>query len=386
MIHITDPVRSTWVFTVLFALALALSVRRVSPARVFPVSTTQEVKGIAILAVVFGHIGYFLAADHRFLFPLSVMSGVGVDLFLFVSGYGLSCSALARPLPLGRFYTRRLRSLYVPLWIVLIALFALDAAVWHRLYGWAYVARSLAGFFPAADLWRDVDSPLWYFTLAVGYSALFPLVFIRRRLWISAALLLAAGTLAVSAAAPPWLQALGLYRLHFVAFPLGVLAAQFIDGAAGAHGPVERIVTRLRNAGAGAVPARLGHALVLALLSAVIAYLAIHSGVGEAPWKTQSISLVTTAAIAGLLIVKRFEVRLLQLVGTYSYGVYLVHWPLAARYDILYSHLPAWLATGCYLAACVALGWVLQRIDAACGREPARRPLGAERAATRRPA
>jgi peptidoglycan/LPS O-acetylase OafA/YrhL len=385
MIQIADPVQSTRIFEVLFALALVLSIRPAALTRVFPVSTTQEVKGFAILAVVFGHIGYFLAADHRFLFPLSVMSGVGVDLFLFVSGYGLSCSALARPLPLGRFYTRRLRSLYVPLWIVLIVVFCLDAAILRRFYPWRYIGQSLAGFFPSADLWRDVDSPLWYFTLAVGYSALFPLVFFRRRLWLTAALLLAAGEVAVWVA-PPWLQALGLYRLHIAAFPLGVLAAQFIDGAAGAGAPVERGITRVRNWGSGGVSARAAHVLLLAALAAVVVYFSIHSAVGEAALKTQSISLVTSLAIVALLIVKRFDVRLLQLVGTYSYGVYLVHWPLAARYDVFYHHLPAWLATAAYLAACVALGWLLQRVDAGRTREPARRPLPRDHVATQRPA
>ncbi|HLW49195.1 MAG TPA: acyltransferase [bacterium] len=381
MIRVPDPVQSTWIFLVLFALALVLSIRPAALTRVFPLSTTQEVKGFAILAVVFGHIGYFASADHRFLFPLSVMSGVGVDLFLFVSGYGLSLSALARPLPLSRFYTRRLRSLYVSLWIVLIALFVLDAAALHRVYSPGYVAQSLAGFFPTADLWRDVDSPLWYFTLTVGYSALFPLVFFKRRLWVSALLLLAAGEAAVWAA-PSWIQAAGLYRLHIAAFPLGVLAAQFIDSTAGAPRAIDRVIVWVRNAAAAGVPGRALHAAVLAALSALIAYLAIHSGVGEAAVKTQSISLLTTVAILALLIVKRFEVRLLQLVGVYSYGVYLVHWPLVARYDVFYSHLPAWLATAAYLAACVALGWVLQRVDAARARQPVRRPGAREQVPT----
>jgi peptidoglycan/LPS O-acetylase OafA/YrhL len=385
MIRVTDPVRSTWIFVLLFALAAVLSIRRAARARVFPVSTTQEVKGFGILAVVFGHLGYFAAADHRFLFPLSVMSGVGVDLFLFVSGYGLSCSALARPLPLGRFYTRRLRSLYVPLWIVLAVFFVLDAAVVHRFYPWSYIGRSLLGFFPSADLWRDVDSPLWFFTLAIGYSALFPLVFFRRALWGTALLLCAAGGLAIWLA-PPWIQDIGLYRLHLAAFPLGVLAAQFVDGAAAPGNAVERVIVRLRNAAAGGFPARLGHAAVLAALAALIAYLAIHSGVGEAVPKTESISLVTTLAIVGLFIVMRVEIRLLQLFGIYSYGVYLVHWPLVARYDVFYPRLPAWLATAVYLAVCAGLGWALNRVDVPRAREPVHRPTPREHLGAQKPA
>jgi peptidoglycan/LPS O-acetylase OafA/YrhL len=226
----------------------------------------------------------------------------------------------------------------------------------------------MAGFFPSADLWRDVDSPLWFFTLAIGYSALFPLVFVKGRLWLTALVLFAAGQAAVWLA-PPWIQDIGLYRLHLAAFPLGVLTAQFIEGAAPAGNMIERAVAGIRTAGAGTLAARLGHAAVLAALAALIGYLAVHSGVGAAVSTTETISLFTTVAIVAFFIVMRVEVRLLQLVGIYSYGVYLVHWPLVARYDVFYSHLPAWLATAVYLAVCVGFAWLLNRVDVPRARE-----------------
>jgi len=39
---------------------------------------TQELKGLAILSIVFAHIAYMLVSDSRFLYPLSVAAGVGV--------------------------------------------------------------------------------------------------------------------------------------------------------------------------------------------------------------------------------------------------------------------------------------------------------------------
>jgi len=47
------------------------------------------------------------------------------------------------------------------------------------------------------------------------------------------------------------------------------------------------------------------------------------------------------------------------LIGTYSYEMYLLHWPLLSRYDFLYRTLPASLATFAYLALFIGLGWIM---------------------------
>src|SRR3989338_4223352 len=115
------------------------------------VDVTQELKGFAILAIVFSHVGYFLALDHSFLFPLSVFAGVGVDLFLFVSGFGLATSACARGESVVQFYRRRLKNIYVPLWIVLAAFFIAGYFILHKTYAGDYIEGSLAGWFPSAN-------------------------------------------------------------------------------------------------------------------------------------------------------------------------------------------------------------------------------------------
>jgi hypothetical protein len=44
--------------------------------------------------------------------------------------------------------------------------------------------------------------------------------------------------------------------------------------------------------------------------------------------------------------------------------VYLLHWPLMARYDLFFHHLPAWLAMACWVGAFLAIGWCVQRLTA----------------------
>ena len=57
-------------------------------------------------------------------------------------------------------------------------------------------------------------------------------------------------------------------------------------------------------------------------------------------------------------IFKKTKFRFLELVGIYSFEIYLLHWPLIGRYDVLYRYLPAWLATFLYLPVLLVLAWL----------------------------
>ena len=126
MINIADPLQATWIFVAIILVALLVTLRWRKNNAIFPLSVTQELKGFAILAVVFSHIGYFLVSGQRFLFPLSIAAGIGVDLFLFLSGFGLTVGMLKRNLNAGQFYKQRLLKIFSPLWLVITVLFIAD--------------------------------------------------------------------------------------------------------------------------------------------------------------------------------------------------------------------------------------------------------------------
>lgn len=345
-ISIADPVHQTYIFIVLLLLALAVTLRKKVSVGSLGIETTQELKGFAILAIVFAHIGYFLAADTRFLFPLSVLAGVGVDLFLFVSGFGLATSALSRELSVWQFYSRRLKKIYVPLWIVLSAFLALDYLVLHKTYAPDSIVHAFFGWFPSANLFTDINSPLWYISLIIFYYLLFPLFFSKRWLPLSA-LGVYAATYAVAWWVPEGLREnMPLYQMHLIAFPLGMMATWLLRG--------RESLGEIKNNG-------LYYALVAALMGA-IGYLAIHSGVGKEPWIAEDMSMVTVLLIAALFVVKRHEIRLLHVFGVFSFEVYLLHWPLLERYDIFFKFLPASLALAAYLGLFLGLGWILHYV------------------------
>ncbi len=346
LVSIADPIFQTQVFTVLFLIALAMTIRRRASAGSFSVETTQELKGFAIVAILFAHVGYYLAADTRFLFPLSVLAGVGVDLFLFMSGFGLTASALARPLSPLNFYRKRLSKLYIPLWITLALFFALDFLILHKTYGLHYMLLSFAGLFSHANLYADINSPLWYFTLILLYYLIFPWILSRKKPYLSAIGLYAA-SVALTLWNPWWLwSTLSLYEVHFMAFPLGMLAAWY------AHGRQKIIEVR-------STP--MNYAL-LAFLASATAYFAIYSGVGKNHWIAEMYSVGTAALIVAFFIIKRFEIRFFYLFGLISFEIYLLHWPILYRYDFLFKFLPASLALSLYLGLFAGLGWILQQL------------------------
>ena len=188
-------------------------------------SHTDELKGVAILMVIFSHIGYFLFSDHKFLYPLSVAGGVGVNIFLFLSGFGLTKSEINLKKPLLSFYFKRLRNIFIPMWFVLIPVLILDAVILGRTYNFTIVAQSILGFFPNSDLDSAVNSPLWYFSLILFYYLLFPLVYLKKNPMLSALAVFVIGLVMVSIKLPVSVDVLKLYKLHIIAFPLGMVFA-----------------------------------------------------------------------------------------------------------------------------------------------------------------
>ena len=356
-IIIAHAVTQTWIIIAVLLVALVLFAKRIEYGDLLPISATQELKGIATFAVVFGHIGYFLVDDNRFLFPLSIGAGVGVNIFLFLSGYGLTLGMMKKPLAPLPFYRKRALKIFIPLWPVLIGFFLLDALVLHRYYPATYIARSMVGFFPKADMPSDVNSVLWYITWTLFYYALLPLVFMRQRVWLSAAILFVLGQGLVSWNPPAIELVTRLYEVHTVAFPLGMLAAWLLFESREQSNPVVQKLKAWRAQLAGAK-----YYSVIAILLALIIYSAYYdSGIGQSTTKEQIMSLVTTLSFILLFALKRVEFRALTLIGVFSYEIYLLHWPLVSRYDVIYSALPAALATFAYFALFMGIGWIIQR-------------------------
>ncbi len=358
-IDIIDPIFQTNIFLAIFIAIILFTIKKDPHPHSMNHSHTNELKGIAILTVIFCHIGYFLFKDDKFLFPLSVAGGVGVNLFLFLSGFGLASSQNRSPKGILQFYIKRLKTIFVPMWIVLILILIADYFLLNRTYPTKEITNNLLGFFPVADLDTSINSPLWYFSYILFYYLTFPILYKKDRPYLSAFAIFLFGYFMIRQKLHEDIHpdVIKLYALHYAAFPLGIAFANFY--ASSLFLSIKEKISKLfKN--------RIAYYFVIytgiALLAWIFSYYAIHSGVGEKPSTEQTLSLITAVALVGIILLKNIQSRFLILLGTYSYEIYLIHWPLMYRHDYIYKYTQPFLGTLIYLAVFILIGFGLDKL------------------------
>ncbi len=345
-ISIAEPMFQTFMVGIVLGAILLFSIRKKHSVETLPLQTTHELKGVAILAILFGHIGYSLFPAQGFLFPLSVFAGMGVDLFLFLSGFGVTLSQIKNPLSFTDFYKKRLSKLFFSLWTVLGIFFLLDFFILNKSYSVSEGVLSFLGIFPRADLFQNINSPLWYITFILFYYLLFPIFFSRKNFLFSALGIFFVSWILLQQAIPVDSAVKTLYHLHLFAFPLGIIFAGYLPQISRFLEIKKKYIT----------------SLIVILFTVGLWYFGIHSGVGKGVFFEQGISLLLVFFTLTIFILKRFEFRFLSLLGIYSYEIYLLHWPLLSRYDLLCAYLPASIATLGYIGVFVVLGMGLNAL------------------------
>ena len=370
-ITLTDDIYQTNLIVIAVLIAVVLfTFKRAKHTDLFPVSVTQELKGLGILTVVFAHFAYMLVTNADFLFPLSIIAGVGVDLFLFMSGYGLTVGMLKKPLPIFEFYKRRVIKIFIPFWVAIILIFAANAIFLDIHYTVPYMIQSLLGWFPTAEGFNDVNSPFWYITWMMMFYILFPLVFSTKRPWLSAIILSVIATL-IGVYNPLEMGDNWLHRLHTVAFSLGIIFAWLLFETKDKENKLVKVLKHFRN------ESKFMPYVVIALMLAVVVYMSLHTTANHWPTLTailgkgyfvdQLTSIIIMFAFIIIFSLKRFDNRFLSIYGLYSFEVYLIHWPLMGRYDVFFDILPAWAAVVAWMVTFILVSWLLQKIISPIG-------------------
>ena len=370
-ITLTDDIYQTNLIVIAVLVAVVLfTFRRSKHTDLFPVSVTQELKGLGILTVVFAHFAYMLVTNADFLFPLSIIAGVGVDLFLFMSGYGLTVGMLKKPLPIFEFYKRRVIKIFIPFWVAIILIFAANAIFLDIHYSVPYMIQSLLGWFPTAEGFDDVNSPFWYITWMMMFYVLFPLVFSTKRPWLSAIILAVIATL-IGVYNPLNMGDNWLHRLHTVAFSLGIVFAWVLFETKDKENKFVAHLKEFRN------KAKIMPYVIIALMLGVVVYMSLHTTANHWPTLTailgkgyfvdQLTSIILMFAFIVIFSLKKFDNKFLSIYGLYSFEVYLIHWPLIGRYDIFFDYLPSWAAVIAWLVTFIVVSWLLQKITTPIG-------------------
>jgi len=365
IVTFTSVQLSTYVVIAVAILVLFTTLKESTNKDVFPISITNELKGLGILTVVFAHFAYMKVTNGEFLFPLSIIAGVGVDLFLVMSGFGLTVSMLKKPMRAIDFYKKRVIKVFIPFWIALIIMFIADALFMDKTYSIWYIIKSILGFFPTADGFGDVNSPFWYITWMIMFYLLFPLVFYKDKPWLTALILALIatliGTFNIFDLGSNW-----LHRLHTFAFSLGIIIAWLLQVK---DDKENKFVNFMKNFRDNSQDIRY---IIIAIMFVIVFYLSQRTGAGSWPTLTsilgqgffveQLMSILITMAFIVIFVLKKVDSKFLTMYGVYSYEVYLIHWPLMAKYDVFFEYLSPWGAVIAWLVTFILVSMLLQRL------------------------
>jgi peptidoglycan/LPS O-acetylase OafA/YrhL len=144
-----------------------LSLRKSTTSGPLDTIQTDQLKGLAILFVILGHLWVHVSQTK----PVLVMSGEAVALFLMLSGFGLTRS-LGKRLTLKEFVARRLRRVLIPYWLSTIGILILDYLLLHRVYGLPDLISTFMGINVTVTT-HHIDYVRWYITLLLIWYVLF---------------------------------------------------------------------------------------------------------------------------------------------------------------------------------------------------------------------
>lgn len=260
---------------------------------------TNLLKGIAILMVMIEHIGQ---AFHIGI--VNPLGPLGVFLFLFLSGYGLSCSY--REKGKKNYFYRKLLKVYCP-YAFAVILFLIWNSMIHVQFSGSTVAKYLILLaLPQGSFWYLILLFFWY----IVFYLLTP-VYKKTKLLIVLMLL--------ASFAITWLEGFSRgYAWQFISFPLGVLVGKFPD----------EVYKHFANVKA---PLKNSVLLIIAVLMVVLkktVYVEMH----ELGFVDTFLQIGITLTLGIWLILNRelFEKNrkiktLLIFIGCYSYQLYLSH-------------------------------------------------------------
>lgn len=168
---------------------------------------TQILKGLAISMVIVEHLGQVLHIS-----ALNPLGPIGVCLFLFISGYGLSCSYKKNGR--NKYFSKRVLKVYIP-YLASIVLFS----IWSYVIGKTLTVKAIFGY---AILKELPQGSFWYLRLLFyWYVAFYFLTFLfdNEKALVTA---LCVATLVITVYS-------GFNRLYvwqFASFPAGVMVSK----------------------------------------------------------------------------------------------------------------------------------------------------------------
>ena len=174
-------------------------------------TNSQQIKGVAILLVILGHMG-----------AISYAGAYGVGIFLILSGFGLTLSYLKSGTQ--NFIRKRFNKIIIPYAIITLAWFLIQILRHNTSYSGILVIKTLIGINPQSP----VDASMWYITFLIFWYLAFYLIFSLPQKNSIKVVLIFLTAILIYKHAFLFTSASGA-SLYVIEFPIGVLVAIFYN-------------------------------------------------------------------------------------------------------------------------------------------------------------
>lgn len=301
---------------------------------------TDELRGLAILLVVVGHLGFHtLEARQQIYFP--VLGQYGVSIFFLLSGFGLTRSYVNRPLLLTDFFIRRLSKIMIPYWIATVVIVLIDSIFLDKSYCATDILLTMVGF-NSSSIVRSIDYVRWYVTVLLFWYILFALCWkINSSRNRKIVYFFSVGALLVFN--DYYLFSVGY---GYLSFPFGVLVGLYYDEIRNCYNHMSR--KRILSGAIAAITANwLFQSYFVDRVDIFMPTIGM-AFIAEFSWLIVASSL---AIVCSLLMPSHSP--LLSIFGKYSYGIFLFHGALMVKYDFILFRSYLFITFWIYLALVV---------------------------------
>lgn len=309
---------------------------------VLSVVYTTQLKGLAIIIIIVSHFG-----NHLLQLPDNAdftknFGAAGVEIFLILSGFGVTMSYLQKGLAKRWLIDKYLR-IWMPFFLVTLLWVLLDHLLLPVTHSLTYTLLSLAGIF-TQNTWEAFDFNTWFVSYILIQYVFFFVVFSIQRFTLPMKILLVCICNAVL---------LELSRVYLVNTTFGGLSG-FVFGYS-IYFPIGILlamnaskITKLL----GTIPKSFllggsGLFLIFALIEGQFLQ-------GSDAWAT-----IALVSFFYLFVFSGYYSRFLVFMGTISYELFLIHGPFMYRYDFLFFRWHFYLSIPVYLSVIIVLAYLI---------------------------
>jgi len=145
-------------------LIITLLTRHKVDSKLLDRTQTDQLKGIAILLVVLGHLWVHVSSVRA----TPILGGYAVSLFFILSGFGLTISQSVKNKINSNYLLKRFRRVIIPYWLITAIILMADFLLLKKTYSFIELITTFAGFNLSRQL-QQIDYTRWYITLILIY-------------------------------------------------------------------------------------------------------------------------------------------------------------------------------------------------------------------------